>query len=76
MSIKNPHREQLSRRQMLLQSGGGFGALALTGLLQQNQSSASETLEPSPLAAKGLHHPAKAKSVIFLFMDGGPSHLD
>jgi hypothetical protein len=76
MSIENTYREQLSRRQMLLQSGGGFGALALAGLLQQNQAAASESLEPSPLAAKGLHHSAKAKSVIFLFMDGGPSHLD
>ena len=61
---------------MLLQSGSGFGALALAGLLQQDSAGATQQSAPSPLAAKMTHHPAKAKSVIFLFMDGGPSHLD
>ncbi len=76
MSIENSNSEKLSRRQMLLQSGSGFGALALAGLLQQDSAGATQQSAPSPLAAKMTHHPAKAKSVIFLFMDGGPSHLD
>ena len=59
----------LSRREMLARSGTGFGALALAGLLdQQAQGSAATT----PI----LHHAARAKSVIFLFMEGGPSHID
>ncbi|WP_430454678.1 DUF1501 domain-containing protein [Rhodopirellula europaea] len=65
-----------SRREMLLQCGGGFGSLALASLLQDTASAGPSSEAPSPLASKLVHHPAKAKSVIFLFMDGGPSHLD
>ena len=57
-----------SRRDFLRSSGAGFGALALQSLLGQDIAHAST----SPLA----HHLAKAKSVIFLFMEGGPSQLD
>ena len=76
MSIDKTNRQSLSRRQMLLQSGSGFGAMALAGMLNQDSAMAATASAPSPLAAKMTHHPAKAKSVIFLFMDGGPSHLD
>ncbi len=76
MSIEHPPSQQLSRRQMLLQSGSGFGALALAGLLSERRGVASPQQAPSPLTAKLTHHQAQAKSVIFLFMDGGPSHLD
>lgn len=72
MSI-NPRAQ--TRREMLLNSGAGFGALALAGLLG-NKASASPQPPVSPLAAKLAHHPAQAKSVIFLFMEGGPSHID
>ncbi|MCC9658277.1 DUF1501 domain-containing protein [Rhodopirellula sp. JC737] len=65
-----------SRRQMLLQCGGGFGSLALASLLPELAIAGPSSEAPSPLATKLTHHPAKAKSVIFLFMDGGPSHLD
>lgn len=54
---------------MLQRSAAGFGALALRGLMQ-----AAET--PNPLAAKNPHFQARAKRVIFLFMKGGPSHVD
>ncbi|MGN6547558.1 MAG: DUF1501 domain-containing protein, partial [Aureliella sp.] len=77
MSIDYQHADghsHLSRRQMLLQSGGGFGALALAAMLGHSDSAAAAT--PSGLTAKLTHHAARAKSVIFLFMDGGPSHLD
>jgi hypothetical protein len=60
----------LSRRQMLTQSGTGFGALALAGLLGSQQQAQSAEAKKQP------HHPAKATSVIFLFMEGGPSAMD
>src|SRR5580765_667299 len=67
-----------SRREMLLKSGGGFGALALSFLLRDNPLFAEPTppLANHPLRAKPPHFAAKAKSVIFCFMEGGPSHLD
>jgi hypothetical protein len=66
-----PHIQPVvNRRQMLSQAGAGFGALALNGMLTQ-----AETLKTG-LATQGCHHPASAKSVIFLFMEGGPSQLD
>ncbi len=59
---------------MLAQTGTGFGALALAGMA--GRKSVASTPAPSPLASKLTHHPASAKSVIFLFMEGGPSHVD
>lgn len=59
----NPHYPLVTnRRDFLTRCGAGFGALALSGITSQ--------------AALKPHHPATAKSVIFLFMEGGPSHLD
>ncbi|MCC9601980.1 DUF1501 domain-containing protein [Stieleria sp. JC731] len=64
-----------TRREFLWQSGAGFGAAALTSMLSQDGFlSASESI--NPLAAKPPHFAPKAKSVIFLFMYGGPSHID
>ena len=51
----------------------GFGALALHALMAEE---AAARPYRNPLAAKPVHHLAKAKNVIFLFMDGGPSHID
>lgn len=72
-----------SRREFLHTVGGGFTSLALTGLLAQdgflaNQSVAADGVTgwQNPLAPKQPFHKAKAKSVIFLFMYGGPSHVD
>jgi hypothetical protein len=64
-----------SRREFLCKAGGGFGALALSCLLDRDSASADAT-PPSPLAPKPAHFKTKAKAVIFLFMEGGPSHLD
>jgi len=65
---------------MLLQAVTGFGPIALAGLLSEsNPRAASPAPSPQPLApssARPPHVPAKAKSVIFLFMEGGPSHID
>src|SRR6266849_8815127 len=58
-----------SRREMLIQSGKGFGALALAGMLEGASSN-------NPLAPKAPHFPARAKAVIHLFMHGGVSHVD
>ncbi|MCB1090715.1 MAG: DUF1501 domain-containing protein [Verrucomicrobiae bacterium] len=65
----------LSRRQMLSQFANGFGAVALSALLQ-DRTFASSTSGINPLAPKTPHFPAKAKNVIFLYMDGGPSQVD
>jgi hypothetical protein len=71
-----------SRRDFLCRAGGGFGALALWSLLgRDSRASGGETAAAAaalknPLAAKSPQFPAKAKSVIWCFLDGGPSHLD
>src|SRR5436853_6844349 len=61
----------MNRRDFLLNTGTGFGALALAHLLCDDPAFATH-----PLASRPQHHPAKAKSIIFLFMEGGPSHID
>lgn len=67
----------MSRRDMLVRGGGGFGAIALASLLGQNPlRAASAPFAANPLAAKLPHLPTKVRSVIFLFMEGGPSHID
>jgi hypothetical protein len=69
-----------ARRDFLLQAGGGCGALALSWLLARDGFGAAPgTVRAplaNPLAAKRPHHRAKARSVIFMFMVGGPSHID
>src|SRR5579859_3912748 len=73
----------LSRREMLRRAGLGFGSWALLDLLGRDGLSAppDRVDAPSanilnPLAPKPPHFAAKAKNVIFLFMQGGPSHID
>ncbi len=72
-----------TRREFLWQAGGGFAGLALTSLLEEDgffakQSVAADGVTPfeNPLLPKKPHFQPKAKSVIFLFMYGGPSHID
>ncbi len=64
-----------TRRSMLRNSACGFGSLALTGLLSQAGTSAAPIPE-TPLSPKQPHFQPRAKRVIFLFMWGGPSHVD
>jgi uncharacterized protein (DUF1501 family) len=66
------HAPAFSRRDFLRQSAFGFGASALGSLLAQ----AAGDPVPNPLAPKKAHFPGQAKQVIFLFMTGGPSHLE
>jgi hypothetical protein len=71
-----------TRREFLWQTGGGFAGTALAGMLQRDGffNSAARGAEgpahQNPLAAKEPHFIPKAKRVIFLFMYGGPSHID
>jgi hypothetical protein len=65
-----------TRREWLSRSGAGFGALALQYLLSRDVAAAAGGQPKSPLAAKPPHVRARAKNCIFLFMEGGPSHLD
>src|SRR5262245_22086081 len=62
----------LSRREVLAQVANGFGLLALGSLLaEEARGNPADALSVRP-----PHHPARAKRVIFLFMQGGPSQLD
>src|SRR3954453_17995610 len=62
-----------NRREFLTDAFCGFGAIAVTAMLQQEQLRAAAF---NPLAPKPPHMPAKARSMVFLFLAGGPSHMD
>lgn len=66
----------VSRRDMLRYAGGGFGGLALAGLLSELEASNPTPGTPDSLAPRAPHFAARAKRVIFLFMGGGVSHLE
>ena len=64
----------IGRRTLLQRTGFGLGAFALSQLLQQD--TVAMAAQSDPLAPRGSHFPAKAKSVIYIHMVGAPSHLD
>jgi hypothetical protein len=66
----------LNRRQVLTRFANGFGMVALAGLLSEEACAGGRGMASSPLVVKPPPCPAKAKRVIFLFMSGGPSHVD
>ena len=75
----------MTRRALFCRIGGGFGALGLAGVLADPGSlvgaapalaGGEATIPADPLAPRPPHFPARAKRVIFLFMNGGPSHVD
>src|SRR5579864_3112520 len=70
------NRFPFSRREFLTRSGMGMGALALASLLDGTARLSAATDGDHPLSPRGPHFPAKAKQVVHLFMNGGPSHLD
>jgi hypothetical protein len=81
----SPNRAYSSRRDFLRLTGSGFGMLALSALLDQTGAlaetgDAQSKIQPSrsldPMAPRPGHFPAKATSVIWLFMNGGPSQVD
>ena len=61
----------MRRREFMGRGALGFGSLALAGLMQEEAQAASASLLPVV-----PHFPPRAKNVIFLFMDGGVSHVD
>src|SRR6185295_6360270 len=70
-----------SRREAIKRGGAGFGLLALASLLRDEglllpSAFADEATLVNPLAPHPPHFAAKAKSVIWLFINGGPSHVD
>src|SRR5258708_38470099 len=78
----SPHAGFCSRRDFLRRTGAGAGMLGLatlladSGLLGSSAHAASQANALNPLAPKKPHFPAKAKSVIWLFMNGGQSQVD
>jgi hypothetical protein len=64
--------QPLTRRDLLRTASCGFGYLALAGLCAETSASESQ----NPLVPKAPHFPPRAKRVIFMFMQGGPSHVD
>jgi hypothetical protein len=77
-----PHPVYHSRRQFLHRAGSGFGMLALAGLLDQKGLLAAAVEAVSgdrtrqPLAPRPGHFPGRVRAVIWLFINGGPSHVD
>ena len=69
----NDHISQFSRRDALSMTSCGFGYLALRGLLADDLHASGFS---NPLSEKSAHFKPKAKRVIFMFMQGGPSHLE
>src|SRR5437868_3779185 len=68
-----------SRREVLCRIGGGFGALALTSVFSEAgflRAAPSAAGAANPLAPKPPHFAPRARRLIFLFMNGGPSHAD
>ncbi len=81
MSNPQPRNDSmpLTRRDLLRRGGMGFGLLGLAGVLAADGSlapAARAGTDLNPLVPKRPHFPAKAKQVVHLFMNGGPSHVD
>ena len=66
----------LSRREFLCRAGGGFGAIALAALAGNLRGDEGSSAAANPLAPRRPHFAPRARRVVWLFMDGGPSHLD
>ena len=78
MSSLSPFDGSISRRELLQRSSIGFGQLALASLLAGNRRAGAGQVDggANPLAAQTPRLTQRAKSVIFCFMQGGPSHVD
>ncbi|MGE3803306.1 MAG: DUF1501 domain-containing protein [Gemmataceae bacterium] len=66
--------QPVTRRDMLQTCANGFGAVALAALLAEETEAAASKSDSLPPRVQ--HHPARARNVIFLYMDGGPSQVD
>ena len=70
----NGFKSEIDRRSFMYGLGASLGSVALTGMMG-SEVTASGTRATEDIA-KQAHHPAKAKSVIMLFMEGAPSHIE
>lgn len=68
------HRIVSSRREFFTQAGSGLAAIALASMIEEDARAQARAADP--LDPKTPHIPPRAKSVIFCFMEGGPSHVD
>src|SRR4051794_25302690 len=73
-----PYSPPLNRRQMLKRFASGFGMLGVAGMFAEDfvASALAGLVNSNPLAVQPPQFPPRAKRVIFLFMSGGPSHVD
>src|SRR5262245_29678050 len=77
MNTVNDHQLLLTRRQLFGRTAAGIGTAALASLLNPSLFAAPETVAGGRRGVLGEPHFApKAKNVIYLFMSGGPSHID
>src|ERR1043165_146592 len=79
MSLFEDFNRLASRRAFLARSSTGLGAIALSSLLNGKLFGAEKKLagaKPNGGILPELHHPAKAKRIIYLFQSGAPSHID
>lgn len=79
MSVQREWELAVTRRQLFGRTAAGIGGFALASLLNPDLvSGAGRPANPQGLSGelKALHFPPKAKHVIYLFMSGGPSHID
>ncbi len=76
MNDQGHYTSATSRRDFLTRAGAGFGSLALASLLAGDKAFAAPAQFVNPAAPKAPQFPAMAKSVIWCFLDGGPSHID
>ena len=79
MNFPDDFNQLASRRTFLARSSTGLGALALSSLLNGNLFGAEKNIVAAKSSGgllKELHHPAKAKRIIYLFQSGAPSHMD
>src|SRR4029453_18948911 len=75
--LSHQSRPPVTRREALCRIGNGFGMMAFASMVGQSLSAAGlDQRKPAAELPKGLHHPARAKRVIFLFMNGGLSQVD
>ena len=66
----------MTRRQWLARSATGFGGLALSAMVARDSARSAPSRTADPMAVRPPHFPPRAKSVIFLYMDGGPGQMD
>src|SRR5579875_379996 len=71
--MTDPSLPEITRRHLFARCGLGIGSMALGSLLNEGRATAADV---DPMAPRPGHLKARAKSVIFLFMAGGPSQLD